>query len=89
MGMTAYSPDGTVATVFTGIKRVGNNLILQQLAAGQIPMDVVITPKETLKSVPLGCSPGLIVFVLLFPYFYFRQSGEKKASPPAADKPKV
>lgn len=89
MGMTAYSPDGSVATVFTGIKRQGNNLVLQQLAAGQIPLEVIITPKETLKCVPLGCSPGLIAFVLLFPYFYFRQSGEKKTSPPAPDKPKA
>ncbi len=86
MGMTAYSQDGSVATVFTGMKRVGNNLVLQQLAAGQIPLEVVVTPKEALKSLSLGCSPGLIVFILLFPYFYIRQSGEKK-TPPTPAKP--
>jgi hypothetical protein len=82
MSLTAYSTDGTVATVFTGMKRDGNNLVLQQLAAGQIPLEVVITPEETLKSVGLGCSLGFISFVLLFPFLLVRskmcKAGPKK-----------
>ncbi len=77
MSLTAYSPDGTVATVFTGMKREGNNLVLQQLAAGQIPLEVVITPEETLKSVGLGCSLGFISFVLLFPFLLVRSKLSK------------
>ena len=49
MGMTAYNPDGTVASVFQGIERDGNKLVLKQLALGQVPMDVIITPEEGLK----------------------------------------
>lgn len=80
MSLTAYTPEGTVATVFTGMKRDGNNLVLQQLAAGQIPLEVVITPEETLKSVGLGCSLGLISFILLFPFLLVR-SKMSKAGP--------
>ena len=77
MGMTAYSPDGTVATVFTGMKRDGNNLVLEQLAAGQIPLEVVITPEETLKSLSLGCSLGFITFILFFPFLLIRSKMSK------------
>jgi hypothetical protein len=80
MSMKAFSPDGTLATVFTGIKRDGDNLVLSQLAAGEIPMDVVITPEEALKSVPLGCSTGLIAFVVLFPFLWVRSRRRAKAS---------
>jgi len=48
MGMTVYNPDGTVASVFTGIKREKNALVLEQLALGQMPMPVIITPEEAL-----------------------------------------
>jgi preprotein translocase subunit YajC len=37
-------------------------------------------------------SLGLLTFILLFPYFYFSYRSEKKrkkATPPAADKPKA
>lgn len=81
MSMKAFGTDGSLATVFTGIKRDGDNLVLSQLAAGQIPMDVVITPGEALKSVPLGCSTGLLIFILLFPFFLIRS---KKRSGGAA-----
>ncbi|MBM4445083.1 MAG: hypothetical protein FJ020_07255 [Chloroflexi bacterium] len=84
MSLTAYTPEGTVATVFTGMKRDGNNLVLQQLAAGQIPLEVVITPEETLKSVGLGCSLGFLSFVLLFPFLLVRAKLSKKD--PRADK---
>lgn len=80
MSMKAFSTDGSVATVFTGIKRDKDNLVLSQLAAGQIPMDVVITPEEALKSVPLGCSSGLLVFILLFPFFWIRSKRRPKAA---------
>jgi len=80
MSMKAFSPDGSLATVFTGIKRDGNNLVLSQLAAGEIPMDVVITPEEALKSVPLGCSTGLIAFILLFPVLWIRSKSRTKPS---------
>ncbi|MDM7999210.1 MAG: hypothetical protein QUS33_04230 [Dehalococcoidia bacterium] len=91
MGMTVYNPDGTVASVFQGIKRDGNKLILKQLALGQVPMDVIITPEEGLKSLGMGMSPGLLVFILLFPYFYFsyRSEKKKKAAASAAEKPKT
>ena len=78
MGMTVYNPDGTVASVFQGIKRDGNKLVLKQLALGQIPMDVIITPEEGLKSLSMGMSLGLLSFILLFPYFYFSYRGEKR-----------
>jgi len=71
MGMTVYNPDGTVASVFTGIKRDGDKLVLQQLALGVMPMDVVITPSEALKSMKM-VSFGLIVFILGFPWFWLK-----------------
>ncbi len=80
MSLTAYSTDGTVATVFTGMKRDGNNLVLQQLAAGQIPLEVVITPEETLKSLGLGCSLGFITFVLFFPFLLIRSKMSKASA---------
>jgi hypothetical protein len=91
MGMTLYNPDGTVASVFEGIKRDGNKLVLKQLALGQVPMPVIITPEEGLKSLGLGMSLGLLTFILLFPYFYFSYRSEKKrkAATPVSDKPKV
>jgi hypothetical protein len=91
MGMTVYNPDGTVASVFQGIKRDGNKLVLKQLALGQLPMDVIITPEEGLKSLSMGMSLGLLSFILLFPYFYFSYRGEKKkkAAAPTPDKPKA
>jgi hypothetical protein len=91
MGMTVYNPDGTVASVFQGIERDGNKLVLKQLALGQLPMDVIITPEEGLKSLGMGMSLGLLTFILLFPYFYFSYRGEKKkkAAAPATDKPKA
>ena len=91
MGMTVYNPDGTVASVFQGIKRDGNKLVLKQLALGQVQMDVIITPEEGLKSLGMGMSLGLLTFILLFPYFYFsyRCEKKKKAAVPAADKPKA
>jgi hypothetical protein len=91
MGMTVYNPDGTVASVFQGIKRDGNKLVLKQLALGQLPMDVIITPEEGLKSLSMGMSLGLLSFILLFPYFYFSYRGEKKkkAASPTPDKPKA
>lgn len=91
MGMTVYNPDGTVASVFQGIERDGNKLVLKQLALGQLPMNVIITPEEGLKSLGMGMSLGLLTFILLFPYFYFSYKSEKKkkAPPPAADKPKA
>jgi hypothetical protein len=85
MGMTVYNPDGTVASVFTGIKRNGDRLVLQQLALGQVAMDVIITPEEALKSLKLGLSLGLITFVLFFPYFWLKYKiGERSAK---KDKP--
>ena len=72
MGMTVYNPDGSIASVFTGIKREKNTLVLQQLALGQLPMDVIITPEEALKSMNMGCSLGLITFIILFPFFLIR-----------------
>lgn len=89
MSMTVYNPDGTVASVFQGIKRDGNKLVLKQLALGQVPMDVIITPEEGLKSLGLGMSPGLLLFILLFPYFYFSYRCEKKRKKAAAEKPKT
>ncbi len=80
MSMKAFTPDGSLATVFTGIKRNGDNLVLSQLAAGEIPMDVVITPEEALKSVPLGCSTGLLAFILLFPFFWVRSKNRARAA---------
>lgn len=77
MGMTLYNPDGSVASVFTGIKREKNTLILQQLALGQVPMPVIITPEEALKSVSMGCSLGLVIFILLFPFFLIRHKMTK------------
>ena len=89
MGMTVYNPDGTVASVFEGIHRDGNKLVLKQLALGQVPMPVIITPEEGLKSLGLGMSLGLLTFILLFPYFYFSYRGEKKkkTAAPTPDKP--
>jgi len=89
--MTAYNPDGTVASVFQSIQRDRNKLVLKQLALGQVPMDVIITPKEALKSLGMGMSLGLLTFILLFPYFYFSYRGEekRKAAATAQDKPKV
>jgi hypothetical protein len=84
MGMTVYNPDGTVASVFTGIKREKNTLILEQLALGQMPMPVVITPEEALKSAGMGCSLGLITFIILFPFFYIRHKMSKAG--PKTDK---
>ena len=91
MGMTVYNPDGTVASVFQAIKRDGNKLVLKQLALGQVPMDVIITPEEGLKSMGMGMSLGLLTFILFFPYFYFSYRGEKKKKAAAAtpDKPKA
>jgi hypothetical protein len=77
MGMTVYNEDGSVASVFTGIKRKGDRLVLQQLALGSLPMDVIVTPEEALKSVKLGLNRGVISFVLGFPYFWFRFKREK------------
>ncbi len=71
MGMTVYNPDGTVASVFSGIKRDGDKLVMQQLALGVMPMDVIITPPEALKSVKM-VSFGLLVFILGFPYFWLK-----------------
>ncbi len=90
MGMTAYNPDGTVASVFQSIERNGNKLVLKQLALGLAPMDVIITPPESIKALGM-MSLGLISFILFFPYFYFSYRGEekrKKAAPPA-DKPQA
>jgi hypothetical protein len=89
--MTAYNPDGTVASVFQSIQRDRNKLVLKQLALGQVPMDVIITPKEALKSLGMGMSLGLLTFILLFPYFYFSYQGEekRKAAAPPPDKPKA
>ena len=87
MSMTMYNPDGTVAAVFQGIKRDGNKLVLKQLALGQIPMDVILTPEEALKSMGLGMSTGLLTFILLFPYFYFSYRGEKGKKAASAAKP--
>ena len=84
MGMTVYNPDGTVASVFTGIKREKNNLILEQLALGQMPMPVIITPEEALKSAGMGCSLGLFTFIILFPLFYVRHKMSKAG--PKTDK---
>jgi hypothetical protein len=67
MGMTVYNPDGTIASIFQGIERDGNKLVLKQLALGQVPMDVIITPEEGLKSLGMGMSLGLLTFILLFP----------------------
>ena len=91
MGMTVYNPDGTVASVFQSIQRNGNKLVLKQLALGQVPMDVIITPREGLKALGMGMSLGLFTFILLFPYFYFSYRGEekRKAAAPASDKPKA
>jgi len=91
MGMTVYNPDGTVASVFQAIKRDGNKLVLKQLALGQVPMDVIITPEEGLKSMGMGMSLGLLTFILFFPYFYFSYRGEKKKKAAVAtpDKPKA
>ncbi len=88
MGMTAYNPDGTVASVFQGIERSGNRLVLKQLALGQVPMDVIITPPESLKALGM-VSLGLLAFIVLFPYFYFSYRGEEKKRPaaPAASPP--
>ena len=74
MGMTVYNPDGTVASVFQGIERDGNKLVLKQLALGQVPMDVIITPEEGLKSLGMGMSLGLLTFILLYPYLHVMQS---------------
>jgi hypothetical protein len=84
MGMTVYNPDGTVASVFTGIKRERNTLVLEQLALGQMPMPIIITPEEALKSVGMGCSLGLLTFIIVFPLFYVRHKMSKKG--PKADK---
>ena len=84
MSMTVYNPDGTVASVFQGIQRDGNKLVLKQLALGVAPMDVIITPEEGLKSLSMGMSLGLLSFILLFPYFYFSYRGEKKRKAAAA-----
>jgi hypothetical protein len=84
MGMTVYNPDGTVASVFTGIKREKNTLVLEQLALGQMPMPIIITPEEALKSVGMGCSLGLLTFIIVFPLFYVRHKMSKKG--PKADK---
>ena len=91
MGMTVYNPDGTIASIFQGIKRDGNKLVLKQLALGQVPMDVIITPEEGLKSMGMGMSLGLLTFILFFPYFYFSYRSEKKKKAAAAtpDKPKA
>ena len=91
MGMTVYNPDGTVASVFQAIKRDGNKLVLKQLALGQVPMDVIITPEEGLKSMGMGMSLGLLTFILFFPYFYFsyRSEKKKKAAVATPDKPKA
>ena len=89
MGMTVYNPDGTVASVFQGIERKGNKLVLKQLALGQVPMDVIITPEEGLKSLGMGMSLGLLTFILFYPYFYFsyRSEKKKKAAAQAPAKP--
>lgn len=85
MGMTAYNPDGTVASIFQGIERSGNKLVLKQLALGLAPMDVIITPPESIKALGM-VSLGLLTFILFFPYFYFSYRGEekKKAAAPVA-----
>lgn len=90
MGMTAYNPDGTVASIFQGIERSGNKLVLKQLALGLAPMDVIITPPESIKALGM-VSLGLLTFILFFPYFYFSYRGEekRKAAAPAADKPQA
>ena len=88
MGMTLYNPDGTVASVFTGMKRSGSTLVIQQLALGEIPMDVILTPDEALKSMRLGLGWGVISFALGFPYFLLRHKLQKgavgQATPEAA-----
>jgi len=58
---------------------------------GQVPMDVIITPEEGLKSLGMGMSLGLLTFILLYPYFYFSYRSEKKrkAATPASDTPKA
>jgi hypothetical protein len=90
MGMTVYNPDGTVASVFQGIERDGNKLVLKQLALGQVPMDVIITPEEGMKSLGMGMSLGLLTFIVGFPYFYFSyRSEKKKATAPPPEKPKA
>jgi hypothetical protein len=89
MGMTAYNPDGSVASVFQGIERSGNKLVLNQLALGQVPMPVTITPPEALKALGMGMSLGLLTFILFFPYFYFSYRGEKNKAAAAADQPKA
>lgn len=84
--MTVYNPDGTVASVFTGLKRDGNTLIMQQLALGQMPMDVILTPPEALKSMKM-LSFGLFTFIIGFPYFYIkfkRSKGLAEAQPSAS-----
>jgi hypothetical protein len=78
--MTVYNPDGTVASVFTGIKRERNTLVLEQLALGQMPMPIIITPEEALKSVGMGCSLGLLTFIIVFPLFYVRHKMSKKGA---------
>ncbi len=90
MGMTAYNPDGTVASVFQGIERKGNTLVLKQLALGLAPMDVIVTPPESIKALGM-VSLGLLTFILGFPFFYFSYRSEEKkrkaAPPPAAAPP--
>ncbi|RLC93937.1 MAG: hypothetical protein DRI39_04325 [Chloroflexi bacterium] len=87
MGMTVYNEDGTVASVFTGIERKGERLILRQLALGTMPMDVIVTPEEALKSVKLGLNWGVISFVLGFPYFWLKHRRQKERMYAAAEAP--
>lgn len=70
--MTVYTNEGSVAFVFYSARREGNKIVVEGKALDAINMDMVLTFEEMLKGVKMALCPGLLSFILLFPFFIFQ-----------------
>lgn len=61
--MKLYTTDHSELMDVTGLKKEGNNLVVQGTIMGAMPTEAVLTPTELRASFKL-LGPGLILFLL-------------------------
>jgi len=64
--------------VISKLGRKGINLEISGQLMGAWPSKMYITPKEFLKMIQLALRPGVILFIILFPFFLIANIFKKK-----------
>lgn len=80
MKITIISDKGTPMMVVTKITRKHNTLEITGQLMGAWPSKMYITTEEFGGFIRAAISPGVISYLLLYPYFYLKKKIMKKSS---------